>query len=121
EGPCLVVSDDVFVTRRALRGFLKESSRTGQPAKLCLPPSRLLELFLPLQDVASDESGRAAFDVAFLPSGQRANAAELFALTEERWLAPPYREIALEVPLPRHLLGIEEERFTFPLTSTVAM
>ncbi len=126
EGPALVVSDDVFVTRRALRGFLRASVRAGRPARLCLPPSRLLELFLPLQDLDMDAGpgelgGRAAFDVAFVPQGERASAAELFALDAARWLAPPYREILLEVPLPRHLLGVSDERFTFPLTSTVAL
>lgn len=121
EGPALVVSDEVFVTRRALRGFLKASAKASAPTRLCLPPSRLLELFLPLQDVPVDEAGRAAFDVAFVPKGARASAAELFALDESHWRAPPFREIELEVPLPRHLLGLDEGRFTFPLTSTVAM
>lgn len=121
EGPALVVSDDVFVTRRALRGFRKASAKEAAPTRLCLPPSRLLELFLPLQDVPVGADGRAAFEVAFVPAGARATPEALFALDAGRWRAPPFREIELEVPLPRHLLGIDDARFTFPLTSTVAM
>lgn len=120
-GPALVVADDTFVTRRALRGFWKASAKAGVPSRLCLPPSRLLDLFLPLQDVPVSSDGRAAFDVAFVPRGASATPAALFALDEDAWRAPPFREIELEVPLPRHLLGLGDERFTFPLTSTVAM
>lgn len=121
KGPALVLSDDTFVTRRALRGFLQACRREGGRRRLCLPASRQLELFLPLQDVPTDAQGRAAFDVAFLPAGERARASEVLSLDEDRWLEPPYREIPLEVPLPRHLLGLDEGVFTFPLTSTVAM
>lgn len=119
-GPCLVVADDVFVTRRALQGFLAQAKKAHGRRRLCLPPSRLLELFLPLQDVPLDE-GRAAFDVAFLPAGERASPTALFSLPATAWLAPPYRELALDVPLPRHLLGAGDGTFTFPLTSTIAL
>lgn len=119
-GPCVVMADDVFVTRRALRGFLAKAKKAHSARRLCLPPSRLLELFLPLQDVPLDE-GRAAFDIAYLPAGERASPAALFALPASSWLAPPYRELALDVPLPRHLLGTGDDVFTFPLTSTIAL
>lgn len=121
EGPALVLSDETFVTRRALRGFLREARGRPSPSRLALPPSRLLELTLPLQDIDVDTHGRAAFDVAFVPRGARARARELFSLDGERWLEPRYREIPVEVPLPRHLLGLGEGTFDFPLTSTVAM
>ncbi|MFZ9886730.1 MAG: hypothetical protein ACO3JL_04430, partial [Myxococcota bacterium] len=120
EGPCLVLADDVFVTRRALRGFYAQARKSPAPCRLYLPPSRLLQLFLPLQDVPVD-NGRAAFEVAWLPAGVRASAASLFSLPASSWLAPPYRELPLEVPLPRHLLGLGDEPFTFPLTSTIAL
>lgn len=121
EGPALVLSDEVFVTRRALRGFLKRARRAGEAARLALPPSRLLELLLPLQDVPLGEGGRAAYDVAYLPAGARSSAREALALPQERWLEPPFREIVVDVPVPHHLLGRGSPTLGFPLTSTVAM
>jgi carbonic anhydrase/acetyltransferase-like protein (isoleucine patch superfamily) len=121
DGPALVWSDDVWVTRRALRGFLREASRATEPTRLCLPRSRLLELFLPLQDVEVDKEGRAAFDVGFIPAGARASPAEVWLLPPHQWCAPPYKEIALEVPAPRYILRRDSPTLTMPLTSTVAM
>ena len=68
-GPALVLRDDVWVTRRALRGFLPLARGRTQPSRLCLPPSRMLDLTLPLQDVPVDGDGRAAFDVGMIPAG----------------------------------------------------
>lgn len=120
-GPALVLADDVFVTRRALRGFLRAARRASGPSRLALPDSRLLRLTLPLQDVPRDTAGRAAFDVAFLPPGVRLRAADALALPEARWLCPPYREVPLTVPLPHHLLGRAPGPLEFPITSCIAM
>lgn len=121
EGPALVLSDETFVTRRALRGFLQRARRRDGPSRLCLPASRLLELTLPLQDVDVDKGGRAAFEVAFVPKGARVKAKDALSLDERAWVEPPFKEIPVEVPLPRHLLGLGKGTFAFPLTSTAAM
>ena len=117
-GPAIVWSDDVLVSKRALEGFARAAE--GEVARLCLPPSRQLELFLPLQDVDVHE-GRAAFEVGFVPAGQRMKPKDVFALSHERWRAPQYREIAIDVPVPRHILSSSAPSMTFPLTSTVVM
>lgn len=121
EGPALVVRDDVWVTRRALRGFVRACVGRAAPARLCLPRSRLLELALPLQDVPLDEAGRAAFDVAFVPPGVKTCARALFALEPSSWVAPPFRELALSVPVPRNILGSAQDALDWPLTSTIAL
>lgn len=121
EGPAMVLKDDVWVTRRALRGWLRATAGRTTPARLCLPRSRLLELTLPLQDVPVDGEGRAAFDVAVVPAGARATARELFALGPDAWVAPRYRERPIEVPVPRHILGATSPTLAWPLTSTVAL
>lgn len=121
EGPALVWSDDVWLTRRAVRGFLDAVETVDGPARFCLPRSRLLELFLPLQDVDTDADGRAAFEVAWVPAGQRATAAALFALPPERWRAPRFRELLVELPVPRYILGLSGPSLPMPLTSTIAM
>jgi len=124
-GPALLIADDVWVTRRALRGFLKVARGRGL-SRLCLPSSRLLTLFAPLQDVPTDSAGRMAFDVVFVPAGERvrardAFALDAFALEEERWLEPPFRELPIDVPMPRYLMGRDATPFTFPLTTTIAL
>lgn len=121
EGPALVWSDDVLVTTRALRGFLGAARGETRPVRLCLPRSRLLELFLPLQDVDTDEQGRAAFEVGYIPAGAKATPAQVFALGGDRWRAPPYKEIGLDVPAPRYILRRDSPTITMPLTSTVVM
>ncbi len=121
DGPALVVRDDVWVTRRALRGFVRAAGVAGAPTRLCLPRSRMLALTLPLQDVPVDGDGRAAFDVALVPSGGRARPRELFALEPDRWCAAPYRERLLSVPVPRHILGAEHQAMAWPVTSSVVM
>lgn len=119
-GPALVWSDDVFVTRRCLRSFLGIVDDT---ARLCLPRSRFLELFLPLQDVDVDSNGRAAFELAWLPAGKTCTPRELFALTSDKWCAPAYKELLIELPSPRYILKLPQGAATIPmpLTSTIAM
>ncbi len=117
-GPAIVWSDDVFVSKRALEGFA--SAAAGELSRLCLEPSRLLELFSPLQDVDTHE-GKAGYDVGFVPAGQSLRIKDVFALGAERWRAPPYRQLDLEVPVPRHILGRESSTMVFPVTSTVVM
>lgn len=120
-GPALVLSDDVFLSKRAIRLFLRATRGERQVCRFSLPPSRMLDLFLPLQDVPQASDGRVAFDVAFVPAGKKAKAAELFSLAPECWRAPDYREIPLEVPMPPYILGRDSRTFSFPLTSCVAM
>ena len=121
KGPALVWSDDVWVTRRCLRSFLRAVISGKESARLCLPRSRLLELFLPLQDVEVDHAGRAAFEVAWLPAGAKTTARELFALGRASWRAPRYREVLLALPSPRFILKRTDPDILMPLTSTVAM
>ena len=121
EGPALVMADDVFATKRAIRLFVRAMRGESAPCRMSLPPSRMLELFLPLQDVPVAEDGRVAFDVAFVPAGMQASVAALFSLEPERWRSPAFREIPLEVPMPPYILGRESRTFSFPLTSCVAM
>lgn len=120
-GPALVLRDDVWLSRRALRGFLSVARAERAPTRMCLPRSRLLELFLPLQDVDMDGEGRAAFEVGFVPSGVTTSPSSVFGLGPAQWRAPPYRELPLALPAPRHILGRTTDTLVMPLTSTVAM
>lgn len=120
-GPALVLRDDLWVTRRALRGFVRACVGRRAPARLCLPRTRFLELTLPLQDLPLASDGRAGFELAFVPPGASATARELFALGPEDWVAPPGRELPLAVPVPRHILGAERATMEWPLTSTLAL
>ncbi len=119
HGPALVLADDLWVTRRALRAFVRQARRAATTTRLALPPSRLLELTLPLQDVELDASGNAVFPCAFVPAGATTTAAE--ALSGGAPLVARYKEIPVAVPVPRALLGRASPTTTWPLTSTVAM
>lgn len=112
-GPALVVSDELWVTARALRAFLQATQRATTTTTLALPPSRLTELLSPLQDLSD---GR--YPCAFVPAGTTTTAAAALAAPS---VAIPYREIAATLPVPRHLLGRTSATTTWPLTSTVAL
>jgi acetyltransferase-like isoleucine patch superfamily enzyme len=120
-GPALVVADDLWVTQRALRAFVQRarSTTTTTTTRLALPRSRLLELTLPLQDVDVDVDGNAMFPCAFVPAGTTVTAGE--ALARGAAVVVPYKEIAIDVPVPRALLGRSSSSTSWPLTSTVAL
>lgn len=116
-GPALVVSDELWVTRRALQAFLTATKTTTTTTRLALPASRLLELVVALQDLEIDGTSHR-FPCAFVPAGVTTSIADAFA-------APgtviPYQEILVELPVPRALLGTTAPTTTWPLTSTVAL
>ncbi len=118
-GPALVLADDLWVTRRALRSFLQATRTATTIERLALPRSRLLELALPLQDVDVDGDGAAVFPCAFVPHGIETSAGEALARGTPRVVA--FREILLDVPVPRALMGRSAPTTTWPLTSTVAL
>ncbi len=117
-GPALVIADDLWVTRRALQAFMRAAQRSREPVRLRLPPSRLLELTLPLQDVDVDVDG-ATFACAFVPAGVTTSVGAV--LDAARPLTIAYRELLSTVPLPRTLLARPGGQMTWPLTSTVVM
>lgn len=113
QGPALVLSDDLWVTTRALKAFLSATKNSTTTTTLALPPSRLLELTLPLQDLEG-----SSFPCAFVPATTTTTAAEALRAAPT---VIPYREIAVSLPVPRHLLGRESSTTTWPLTSTLAL
>lgn len=118
EGPAVVIADDLWITRRALASFVKVAKAATTPVRLRLPSSRLLELFLPLQDVEVDDVG-AIYACAFVPAGQRARIGDLLETAAP--LSIPYKELTTTLPVPRTLLGQTSATTTWPITSTVVM
>ncbi|MBM4280144.1 MAG: hypothetical protein FJ137_05110 [Deltaproteobacteria bacterium] len=118
-GPALVLADDVWVTRRALRAFVKATRRATRTVRLALPRSRLLALLAPLQDVDEGDDGAAIYGCAFVPVGVTIVAAQ--ALSAGAPCLIPYREIHVDVPVPRALMGRSDPTTPWPLTSTVAL
>jgi NDP-sugar pyrophosphorylase family protein len=80
-----------------------------------------LELFSALQDNDTDESGREAFAVAFVPAGQTLSARDALSLSSSSWVAPPYREIGIDVRVSPYIFGRGAPMMTMPLTSTIAL
>jgi acetyltransferase-like isoleucine patch superfamily enzyme len=120
DGPALVMSDDVWISKRALKAFMDGATAQGSSVRACLPKSRLTDLMLPLQDVTVHD-GFSAYDVGYIPAGQKASPKELFSLGEDRWLTIPMKERVLPVPLPKYILGSDTGVLGWPLTSTVVM
>ncbi|MFH1808879.1 MAG: hypothetical protein ABIJ09_09040 [Pseudomonadota bacterium] len=112
--PCLVWHDDLFVTRRTLRGFLRQARRHRGAARLALPDSLLMQRYHLLQDLPRDDDGRWLFDLWYLPRG-----AVDPGLREAAAVSPPFKEIRHPVRAPRNIVGFEQ--YLHPVTTTVAM
>lgn len=116
--PCLVLRDDLFITRRCLRGFLKAAHRGGRDARLALPDSLLMQRYHHLQELERDSEGRYLFDAFYLTATPSPRA------RPSRWphaepLCPPFKERQLSVPVPRNIVG--RSHHLHPVTTTVAM
>ena len=121
KGPARVLSDEIFVSKRALKSFRRLIDRSGSSeAGLVLPHSRQTELFSPLQDVDECAEG-LLYPVRFLPAGQTVGAGELLASTDCEKVVLPYREILVPQKIPQFILGTTSRELTVPLTSTVVM
>ncbi len=112
-GPALVLSDELWLTTRALKAFLQATKQATTTTTLALPPSRLTELLLPLQDL---DDGR--YPCAYVPAGTKTTVAQALSAPS---VSIAYKEISATLPVPRHLLGRETATTTWPLTSTVAL
>lgn len=121
EGPAVVLSDDVWVTKRALRAFLALAKTASKPVRLAMEASKTQEMLAPLQDVDRDDEGNRAFSVAFVPAGVKARPSALFSLDQAAWGTIPFREILLQARAPRYILGRDSEVVVAPVTSTVVM
>ena len=119
QGPAMVIADDVFVSRRALKSFKKVASKKVC-SQLVLPTSRQTQLFSPLQDVPETPEG-LHYEVFFIPQGVQGQISELVGPKQCTPTPIPYREILLPQRVPQYILGTAQPEMTVPLTSTVVM
>ena len=118
EGPCLVLEDDVWISRRALKLWLKVARAGEETCRLALERERFVELTAPLQDL-DERAECVAYDVAFVPAGARLSAAD--ALASDNWLAHKMRVLDVAVPAPKYLLGTGTDEVRFPISSSAVM
>jgi hypothetical protein len=121
-GPCLVLADDLFLTRGLLQAFLRalEVARPSAPAALLLEGSAQLRQTAALQDLVvhpqGEELASAALPLWYLPEGARGVPpdppdCEAVAVTP--------KEKILRVPVPEHWFGQSE--LMLPLTKQAAL
>jgi carbonic anhydrase/acetyltransferase-like protein (isoleucine patch superfamily) len=124
ERPCLLTTDGVYFSERALGTFLREIRRRPGGAAAALARCVSVEHALPLQDVRLEDwdgpGARAVYDLWYVPEGPLPDsAAELRAALEPR--CPP-RILPMKervIPLRLPTLFEEERILRYPLTSTV--
>jgi acetyltransferase-like isoleucine patch superfamily enzyme len=118
--PLLILHDDLFVTRRALRSFLRRAQQLGGARRLALPDGLLMQRYHPLQRLARDDQGRWLFDAWFVDaSALQAAGSVAAAIRTAQPLAPEYKEQRLRVPVPRHIVG--NDGYEHPVTTTIAL
>jgi len=121
-GPCLVWSDDLFVTRGLLRAFLDalEGAPQDRPCVLRVERSAQLAQAAPLQDLElardDDEHASAAVPLWYLPAGHRGDPP---APEDCRAIGVEPREKLIRVPVPEHYFG--EPELLLPLTKQAAL
>ncbi len=117
DQPCLVTYDHVFFTRRVLRDFLRKWEKAGRAASRAALPKDALAVsgFRDLQDFDEDDF-RALFDVFGVPAGQPILSREAMTAAA-RPIEVVYRDIRIDVPMPKRMMGIEE--WKHPITTSV--
>ena len=121
-GPALVVSDNVFISKRALKAFYGAAKKktSTKTMVLVMPPSRQTELFSPLQDIPETKEG-FIYDIFFIPAGVSGVLKDLTNIDTCETVVIPYREILLSQRIPHFILGASSPRMEVPLTSTVVL
>lgn len=121
----LLSYDDVYFTHRALRDLVARFRAERRSLRLGLPAdSLLLRSTRALQDLEEGREGDtnlAMYRLFLLSCPEPPRSLE--ALAEAQRAAQPargrFKEIAIEVPNPRHIMG--SRAYRHPLTSSVAM
>ena len=124
ERPCLITTDAVYFSERALGTFLAQLARRPGGAAAALRRCVSVEHALPLQDVRQEDwegpAARVVYDLWYLADGDLpARVEDLRSALEGRCppLVVPMKERVIPLRLPSLL---EEERILrYPLTSTV--
>ena len=125
---CFLFFDDLFLSPRAMRSFVKRSRKAGTPGALGLPRSTLSEAIRPLQGLrtwgpgagasgeSAPEGGGYAYDAYYLRGGLPPSEAMLAELPvcEIR-----YREKVIRKRLPEKMMGMPH--IDLPLSSYLAM
>ncbi len=124
ERPCLITTDAVYFSERALGTFLSQLARRPGGAAAALRRCVSVEHALPLQDVRQEDwegpAARVVYDLWYLSEGDLpARVEDLRSALDGRCppLVIPMKERVIPLRLPSLL---EEERILqYPLTSTV--
>ena len=122
QGPCLVLSDDLFITRGLLRSFLDALS--GAPEDRCcalwLQASAQLRQSAALQDLQVEVEGEdlasARLPLWYLPEGHSGPPP---AVEDCHGVAVTPRERLVRIPVPEHYFGRAE--LLLPLTKQAAL
>lgn len=118
-GPTLLLREDLFVTHRALRSFLRRARARAGTWRLALPDSLLMQRYHPLQRLARADDGSYLFDLVYHDGEGGGGRSMAEAWAQARPLQPEFKERRLEVAIPRNIIAME--RLEHPLTTTVAM
>jgi len=121
-GPCLVLADDLFITRGLLQAFVGrcDSAPPSQPTVLLLRDSAQLKQNAALQGLQlehqDDERASARLPLWFLPAGA---SAEPPPMEDCQAIEIVPKEKLLRLPVPEHYFGQSE--LLVPLTQQAAM
>jgi carbonic anhydrase/acetyltransferase-like protein (isoleucine patch superfamily) len=122
RGPCVVLADDLFVTRGLLRAFLDAlgTDPPREPRVLRVEGSAQLAQAAPLQGLtvvaAGPDRASASFPLWYLPPGWEGLPS---AVDEIPPVAVTPREKLLRIPVPEHYFGSPE--LLVPLSMQVVM
>ncbi|MBN2359880.1 MAG: hypothetical protein JXR83_10535 [Deltaproteobacteria bacterium] len=118
--PLLILHDNLLVTRRALRSFLRRARRRGGAQRLALPDSLLLQRYHHLQRLERDAADRWLFDAWYLdPAAIAAAGSAAAAMRQAGALEPEFKERRVRVAVPRHIVG--QDGYEHPVTTTIAL
>ena len=108
----LLLHEDLFISRRLLRNFVRAAKKCAGNCRLALPDSLLMQNYHHLQDLDRDDDNNYLFDCWWISQ----KSAELEKAPS---LLPTFKEFAHRAAVPKNIVGVEA--FNHPITTTVAM
>ena len=116
---CIITYDNVYLTKRVIKSFIKRAIKKSLPVKAALPESLFIKNYSDLQELEEVElegDKYFAFNLFYFPFSKFKN---IDSFSECSPLSVKYKEIDIKFPVPRAIM--KTDYFEHPVSSSLIM